>query len=176
MKKEYKITIGIIFFLIVSIVVWKIIYSAYFISPEEKQAIAIDTYNFEQLKKVKGILKDIPAEEMKFRNLKELNKKYNVEIEPIKNCYYTVTTNFFDEYEWESLYIFWFQLESDKFKKKYGWEYYTYPKYDLPPDEICFPSSTKWNPFTVDIKDLETTCTDMTKGRFKSTISSPCRD
>ena len=176
MKKNHKIILASIILMIVILFWGKIIHNTYMISPEEKEKIAIDKYNFEQLKKVKEVLKDIPEEEMKFTNLKELNKKYDIEIEPIKNCYYVLTTNFLDNYEWESSYIFWFQLESNKYKNKYKEEYYAYPKYDLPVKELCAPSSTKWNPFTVDVKDLETTCTDMRRARFESTISNPCED
>jgi len=164
MKKNHKIILTTIVWIIILLTWWKFIYDTYFISPEEKEKIAIDKYNFSQLEKVKVVLKNISEGDMKFRNLQELNKKYNAKIEPIKNCYYTVTTNFFDDYVWESFYIFWFQLESNRYKNKYGEEYYTYPKYDLPYSERCY---WMW----------EWECTkDIHLENFRYVISNPCND
>lgn len=176
MKKNHKVVLVTIIWIIILLLCGKFIYGIYSISSEEKQAIAIDTYNFEQLKKVKEVLKDIPEEDIVFRDLKELNKKYDVWIVPFNNCYYTMSLKDLDNYEWESLYIFWFQLESDKYKKKYGWEYYAYPKYDLPSYEVCAPASKKGNPFTVDVKDLIKSCKDFRRGDFEYTTSNPCKD
>lgn len=169
-KKNTRIILIIIIWMIMLLLWGKFIYSAYFISPEEKQAIAVDTYNFEQLKKVKNVLKGIPEEEVNFINLKRFNSKFNQNIEPIKNCYYLTSMNNFDDYTGESTYIFGFQLESNKYKKKYGEEYYAYPKYDLPIRESCFP----WGFIGVDTWSWS--CMDMNKSSFNWTISNPCKD
>lgn len=92
----------------------------------EKDKIAIDKYNFEQLEKVKPILESIPVNDKKFYSLKEFNQKYNSDIKTIKNCYYIST------YNWDFPYIFWFQLESSIYIYIYRTKLFAYPKYDLP--------------------------------------------
>ncbi len=72
----------------------------------EKDKIAIDRYNFEQLEKSKPILESIPETDKNFYSLKEFNQKYSADIQPIKNCYYI------RNYNWDEKYIFWFKLES----------------------------------------------------------------
>ncbi|MBT3726236.1 hypothetical protein HOG21_00605 [bacterium] len=58
--------------------------------PIEKRNIAIDEYNFKQLQKVKQL---INKKKLKFKNLDDFNNKYNVNIKPIKNCYYISSDN-----------------------------------------------------------------------------------
>ena len=96
--------------------------------PIEKRNIAIDEYNFKQLQKVKQL---INKKKLKFKNLDDFNNKYNVNIKPIKNCYYISSDN------WNEKFIFWFALESKKYREKYGKYNYIYPKYDIPEDILC---------------------------------------
>ncbi len=169
-KKYLKIFVWLTLILI-SVLIWKYCYEYYKyevnVTEEELKKREIDKYNFEQLEKVKNILKWLDKSRY-ISSLKEFNKKFNQDIQPIKNCYYVVSTNYFDEYEWNSKYIFWFELHSDKYKNKYWKEdeywifYYAYPKYDLPYSKICF-----WS------KD---SCTDFTYSRFAKKISNPCND
>ncbi|MDD2907809.1 MAG: hypothetical protein PHH98_04155 [Candidatus Gracilibacteria bacterium] len=92
----------------------------------ETYAMYIDMYNFRQLEKVKIILKDIKREDKEFFNLNEFNKIYNVNIQPIKNCYHI------SNYNGNEKYIFGFKLESFINMIIYKTAYYAYPKYDLP--------------------------------------------
>lgn len=131
---------------------WVFIYSYIF----EQDKIAIDNYNFEQLEKVKLVLDKISTDSKKFYTLKEFNKEYNEEINPIKNCYYVSNSN------WNEKYIFWFQLESLIYKFIKFWGNYAYPKYNLPADYVC----TWWNNCNY----------DFIFSRFIKTISNPCQD
>lgn len=126
------------------------------ITPEEKEKIVIDEYNFEQLEKVKDILSDIKREDKQFIDLKEFNDFYKQDIQPIKNCYYLRNYKSEDRVP----YTFWFKLESEKYINKYWTEYYAYPKYDLPIARIC----DTWG------------CDDVTRLIFERTISNPCSD
>lgn len=96
-----RVLIFIILFYII-IFLWILIYSFVF----EKDKIAIDRYNFEQLEKAKPILESIPETDERFYSLKEFNQKYNADIKSIKNCYYVIN------YNWDEKYIFWFKIES----------------------------------------------------------------
>lgn len=99
----------------------------------------------------------IPKDAKKFYTLKEFNNIYSADIKPIKNCYYV------SNYNWDNPYIFWFNLESNKYIKQYWTGYYTYPKYDLPNDEIiCFGTTES--------------CIDSIKVKFTNIISNPCKD
>jgi len=176
MRKYTKIWIIWISWIMI-LIIWGLIwkygynYSKYgmIISTEELENRKIDEYNFWELEKVKSVLSKMNQDNFKFRSLTDFNEKYNQDIKPIKNCYYLVSTNYFDKYKWNSKYIFWFKLYSDKFKKKY-WEkdrdwiiYYSYPKYDLPYDAVCF-GLWEWG------------CSDFIYGIFLNTISNPCQD
>jgi hypothetical protein len=155
-SKIKKNIIWILLFIIV-LYLWVFLYSYIF----EKDKIAIDRYNFEQLEKVKKSL-DNEKTDYRFRNLRDFNNKYNLNIQPIKNCYYIVTTIYFDNYKWDSKYIFWFHLESLIYKFINFWWNYTYPKYDLPVYNICI-----WG----------NRCDyDSNKAIYEFTISNPCQD
>jgi hypothetical protein len=88
--------------------------------------------------------------------LNEFNKKYNIDIKPIKNCYYVSNGNKWDNF------IFWFQLESEKYRKLYRKNYYVYPKYDLKIEPLCI----MWWWCIENISYV----------RFLETISNPCKD
>lgn len=99
---------------------------------QEKYDVLIDEYNFEQLGKIKEILSNNSKAKYNFHNLKKFNENYNSNIKTIKNCYYIVSTNYFDKYNNWLGYMFWFKLESNKYKNDFWNDYYSYPKYDLP--------------------------------------------
>jgi len=140
-------TLYIILFILVTI------YSFIF----EQDKIAIDRYNFEQLDRVKLILKDIPEKDMKFYNIKQFNETYKADIKPIKNCYYLSFIN------WNKPYIFWFQLESMIYKFIYFWKNYAYPSYSIPREKYCF---WEW--------PGGGGCHYTSKEPFIETISKPC--
>jgi hypothetical protein len=162
-KHKYfkKINLKVILLLIVIILLlplWKYWYEYYkydmwIISVEEQENRKIDEYNFEQLEKVKNILKSIKRDDKKFSNLKEFNKQYKTNIKPIKNCYYMSNSN------WNEAYIFWFELYSNKFINKYWTENYVYPKYDLPKDKVCV-----WK------------CIDVNFIKYIKILTNPCKD
>lgn len=120
----------------------------------EKDKIAIDRYNFDQLEKAKPILESIPETDERFYSLKEFNQKYSADIQPIKNCYDI------RNYNWDEKYIFWFKLESLIYIYIYRTNLFAYPKYDLPFVPMYY-SGWPW---------------DRNKSEFKYTISNPCRD
>lgn len=126
----------------------------------EQDKLTIDRYNFEQLEKAKPILAQIPEDTRKFRTLKEFNDIYKANIKPIKNCYYV------RNYNWDMPYIFWFQLESLISKFVYFWNYYAYPKYNLPYNQVCF-----WGPGWWGIG-----CYDNNKDLFEWIITKPCKE
>jgi len=117
MKKNKQIMTWV-FLLSLLILVWRYWYD-YFryernVTSEEYSKRKIDEYNFEQLEKVKDLLKNLKRSDKEFLSLSEFNKLYNAEIKPIKNCYYVknyASSN-------RVLYNFWFKLESDKYKAK----------------------------------------------------------
>lgn len=152
--------IKIIWIIAVIIILLSMSYSLIF----EQDKIAIDRYNFKELEKVRLILKEVPREQYKFRNFNDFNKKYWLWIKPIKNCYYMVSTNYFDNYNQKQWiwYIFWFKIESVLYKFRYLNWYYAYPKYDLPIEYFC---------------DWWKKCdADMNLNWFENDISNPCRD
>lgn len=120
----------------------------------EQDKLAIDKYNFQQLDKVREILKNLKREDKQFFSLKEFNVIYNSDIKPIKNCYYI--TNY--KSEDRIPYTFWFQIESLIYRFIHFSVNYAYPKYDLPYDRIC----ASW-------------CYDRNKAIFEATISRPCQ-
>gem|GEM_PF-2637692 len=63
----------------------------------EEEKINIDEYNFEQLEKVKNILNNI--KDFNFISLENFNNKYNQSITSIKNCYFLISTNYYENYE-----------------------------------------------------------------------------
>lgn len=65
----------------------------------------IDKYNFKQLEIVKNTLDWKKTESYSFQKLSEFNEKYNLNIEPKKDCYYISSEN------WDESYIFWFKLK-----------------------------------------------------------------
>ena len=119
--------------------------------------MGVDVYNFRQLENVKLILKDLKMEDKEFFNLKEFNDIYDVNIKPIKNCYYLRNYNSKDRVP----YAFWFKLESLLYKFIYWTTYYTYPKYDIPYRQMCV--SGRW-------------CYDGAKDAYIYIISHPCKD
>lgn len=175
MKKKNLITWWILIVLLISM--WLIIFqykknldTEYYnsLSQEEQDKIKIDEYNFEQLEKVKAILDPLDKDSYNFNNLKEFNEKFNQNIKPIKNCYYLIDKNsFFRKNKGPWGYIFWFELESNMYIKKYGTKYYAYPNYDLPNDSMCiwwwWQGDWWW-------------CFDRYRSVFESTISNPCQD
>ena len=72
---------------------WYMLYSF----QREKQNILIDAYNFEQLEKVKQIMKS-SNDKYKFRNLTEFNKFFLSNILPKENCYYVWSYNWPEKY------------------------------------------------------------------------------
>ncbi len=67
---------------------WFLIATVIFLVLHEIYGLTIDIYNFRQLEKVKIILKDLKRTDKQFFYLKDFNKIYNANIQPIKNCYY----------------------------------------------------------------------------------------
>jgi hypothetical protein len=57
----------------------------------EWDKIAVDRYNFEQLEKIRIVLKGNLRENYKFGDINEFNKMYSQDIKPIKNCYFLVS-------------------------------------------------------------------------------------
>ena len=148
--------VKILLFILISFLVWwylLILWYSYFF---EQDKIAIDRYNFEQLEKAKPTLGKIPQEEKKIFTIWEFNKLENINIEPIKNCYYISNSN------WDYTYIFWFKLESLIYKVLYFWENYAYPRYDMPVHYFCW-----WSKYCRD---------DMIWWKFRWIISNPCRN
>jgi len=159
MKKNVKILL-IIPALIILGLVWKYWYDYYSISFEEQEKIKIDEYNFEQLEKVKLILDPLDKKSYIINSLDDFNEQFNMNIKPIKNCYYLIDKNwFFKDKKWEWWYIFWFELESKTYIKKYWTQYFAYPKYDLPMMNMC---------------DGE--CYDNIRQHFEYIISNPCNN
>jgi len=172
MKIEAKKIVVIILIVIVLIIWITYLYNKYntteIITSEEQAKIEIDEYNFGELDKVKNILNWLDKNSYSFEDLKEFNKKFNQNIKPIKNCYYLVDRNsFFEKDKWWWGFIFWFQLESKKYIRKYGVKYYAYPKYDLPNISICM-----WWWWSIDWWE----CYDRYRSKFEWTISNPCQD
>jgi hypothetical protein len=144
MKKNIKKTLKIISL----IVLWLfIIWQSY--------ALYIDIYNFKQLEKAKPILESINKDDKKFYSLEEFNNKYNINIKPIRNCYYVSNDN------WDEKYIFWFKLESIIYMCIYWAKYYSYPIYSR---EISTSCVINW------------WCMDFNKNKFNRIISNPCED
>jgi len=166
-SKNFIKKILILLSLVLIILTWKYWYQYYIYninpSQEELENQKIDEYNFEQLEKVKVILKNLNRNDKKFSSLSEFNKIYKVDIKPIKNCYYINKYNNKDRV----LYDFWYILYSKKYKKLYwnddnSWySYYIYPKYDLPIEKFCWWGSQ---------------CEDINKRIFIKTISNPCKE
>ncbi len=125
-----KILIGIWASIAWIILLWTavIIYSFIF----EKDKIAKDKYNFEQLEKVKDFFVNKNMDTLRFDSLRDFNSQYSLNIKPINNCYY------FSSFNWKQDYIFAFQLESLKNKIIYLGNNYIYPKYDLKKKRACF--------------------------------------
>ncbi|NVP17846.1 hypothetical protein HUU51_03970 [Candidatus Gracilibacteria bacterium] len=144
------IKILIIFLLILYILSYVLIaiYSFTF----EKDKIAIDRYNFEQLEKAKPILETIGEKDERFFSLNEFNERYGTDIKPIRNCYYV------SNYNGNEKYIFGFKLESLFNIYIYKKNYFAYPKYDMPY-----------------LKRLPADY-DLNLSMFEETILKPCRD
>ena len=159
MTKKLKILL-IIPALIILGLVWKYWYDYYNISSEEREKIKIDEYNFKQLEKVKSVLDKLDKNSYSVKDLNDFNKQFDIDIKPIKNCYYVTSRNrHFDNKKWGGWYIFWFELESKTYIKKYWTQYFAYPKYDLPKLQIC----DSW-------------CYDKNQEDFEYIISHPCKD
>lgn len=154
-KKICKILIKLLVWFLWLLILSFILVSIYSFT-YEKDKIAVDKYNFEQLEKAKTIIENDKYYNIIFRNIRQFNSIYNSDIKPIKNCYYL------SKYNWDEKFIFWFKLESMIYKIIYFRENYVYPKYDLPIYNIC-----TWG----------NRCDyDSTKARFIKTISNPCQD
>lgn len=97
----------------------------------EQDKLAIDRYNFNQLKQIKPILKTLNMWSIWFRYIWDFNKVYNANLKPIKNCYYISDEN------WDHPYILGFQLESLFYKFLHFWKNYAYPTYDIPKRILC---------------------------------------
>jgi len=151
-NKYFKIIIKLfvwLFLLLILSFVLVAVYSFTF----EKDKIAIDRYNFEQLEKAKPILETIDENTKKFYNLKEFNERYNAWIKPIKNCYSINMNN------WKYFYKFWFRLESLLYIYIYRTKLFAYPKYDTPYQNVCM-----WG------------CFDWNRKAFERIISNPCKE
>lgn len=142
-----------------SLIIWILIFMGliliWFILKQDYKNYEIDRHNFEQLKKAKVILDQIPKDLKKFYTLQEFNEEYNAWIEPIKNCFYIKTEN------WKYSYIFWFKLESIIYKIRYLKINYSYPKYDVEPRLLCM--QWFW-------------CEDLLMKNFIDIISNPCKE
>ncbi len=112
---------------------WFLIMTVLFLVLHEFYGLTIDIYNFRQLEKVKVILKDLKRTDKKFLDLKDFNKIYNANIQPIKNCYYLRNYSTEDRVP----YLFGFKLESYIYIYIYQTQYYAYPKYDIPYGQLC---------------------------------------
>ena len=135
-----------------AVYIWGITYSIVY----EKDKIAIDDYNFEQLNKAKPTLDWLKKNSQAFATLNEFNQQYNLDIKPMQNCYYV------SNYNGRKPYIFWFQLQSVKYKLLFFTHgAYSYPSYDLPYEEFCV--SWYW-------------CYDHFADDFNYTITHPCRN
>ncbi|MDD5213349.1 MAG: hypothetical protein PHG82_02915 [Candidatus Gracilibacteria bacterium] len=157
--KNIKRKLCILFILIISLYGLVFIYSLIF----EQEKMSVDRYNFEQLEEVKNTLNKLDKNSYTFDNVKEFNNKYNKNIKPIKNCYFLSDRNgYFENKNGGGGYIFGFKLESLIYKFIYFGEKYSYPKYDLPINNIC-GGGTKCD-------------YDITLGNFIKTITNPCRD
>lgn len=122
----------------------------------------VDMYNFRQLEKTKTILDSIPKDVKNYPTLREYNENYNLNLIPIKNCYYVNFKN------WKYPYIFWFKLESYIYIYIYKTKFFSYPDYDLQV-KLAWPLfSTK--PLPDDYNP------DSTRRIFENVISNPCRD
>lgn len=161
MKTSIRIVLSILI-LSLLIFIWNYWYIYYKyetnVTDKEIKKREIDEYNFKQLKKVKSILKYMPDWATRFNTLKEFNKIYSANIRPIYKCYYVSNFNGNESY------IFWFELESDKYKEKYWTGYYAYPKYDIPNIPTCYWLGEWW------------WCHDKNRERFEWIIKNPCRD
>jgi len=140
-----------------TILIWVLIYILH--------PMYIDYYNFQQLEKAKPILESISENEPNFYNLTDFKDRYNINIKPIKNCYYISNNN------WNEKYIFWFKLESNYYKNKYNTEYYAYPKYDKPIFTNCL-----WWEGMHDEWHWWGWCFDASRVYFEKVISNPCEN
>ncbi|MCT4616667.1 MAG: hypothetical protein N4A38_00480 [Candidatus Gracilibacteria bacterium] len=163
MQKNIKMLLFIIPTLIILGLVFIYGYNYYLTNKEEQEKIKIDEYNFEQLEKVKSVLNSLDKNSYSFDNIGDFNKQFNINIEPIKNCYYLSNKNGGEKY------IFGFKLESNKYIDKYGTKSYIYPKYDIVKEEIC-----------LGMPDLDGSkgkgCWDGNRDLFERIISNPCED
>lgn len=184
------------------------LYSYFF----ESEKLEIDNYNFNQLEQVKKKFSDLKIEsfvsseksswwsmwyyttwwynQFNFYNIWDFNRQYNLNIKPIKNCYYFEISNAIYSKNWKYPYIFWFQLESTFYKILNFWKYYSYPWYDLnsnrePPSwAITFPINSwnhkeyvdtnicRWDKKTQEISEKYEKMTRDEKFIYK--ISNPC--
>jgi len=156
--------------LVLIILTWKYWYQYYIYninpSQEELENQKIDEYNFEQLEKVKVILKDLNRNDKKFSSLSEFNKIYKVDIKPIKNCYILSNiNNYFIDSNLENSYMFMFSIYSEKYKNTYKKDYYIYPYnyYKNIEESLC------WNNWWY--------CgSDIVYWNLIKTISNPCKE
>jgi len=127
---------------------------------QEQEKIAIDEHNFSQLEKIKWVLNHKIDLDYSFYWYQDFNKQFNQEITPIKNCYFLVDRNsYFKDRLWWWGYIFWFQLESNKYIEKYESNIFAYPEYNLPEEIFC----AWW-------------CSDVNRDDFELTIMKPCEE
>lgn len=120
----------------------------------EQENILLDEYNFKQLEKAKTFLMQNSLSGKNFFWLDEFNELSNLDIKPLKDCYYISSSN------WEEDYIFWFQLYSNKYKDKYWNDFYAYPRYSIPVEYFCW--------WSIDCND------DLSLNWFMITIKRPC--
>ena len=144
-KKVLIIVLIILLLFIYLLIDWKNLY--------------VDIYNFRQLDKAKPYLETIDKNTKDFYFLKDFKE---INIKPIKNCYYIRKWN------WKYLYIFWFKLESILLKFLYRTEYYSYPHYDL-------PVKISWQPIWI-TKLPDNFNPDSNRRIFESIISNPCEE
>ena len=164
MKKKYKYIIAwatsVLLLWALSIFWFQFFSEPEEVSLEEQANRQLDKYNFEQLKEVKKILSEYSENEYRFGSLKTLNEKYNVNIQPQKNCYLLVDRNWdYEKNKWIQWFTFGFKLYSEKYKEKYKEDYYIYSKYDLPVARFCTG-----------------VCYDAVLETFKKIIENPCQD
>ena len=170
MKKKLNIKSYILWFIVV-LLLPLIIYIIY-----DFKNLYVDIYNFRQLEKAKPYLYTVDENTEDFHNLDEFNNLYWININTIKNCYDI------GNYNGKFPYIFWFKLESILYKKIYKIEYYAYPEYDIPYQQICMWwvsrcwDEPEWNdaPYTMAECEYNWSCIDWNRQSFELTISNPC--
>lgn len=167
-KKTWFKTVIVLWISVLVFVVsllWYKLYDTWWVSEEELQLRAADEYKFEQFHLVKETLKNV-EKIYGFRSPRTFNRWYGELIIPQNSCYYLVATSLFKEHPdfeklWSAEFIMGFELESDKYNKKYPKGYFLYPESGLLSYISCIQGIG---------------CYDERESIFKEIISKPCKD